>query len=58
MKLSPFAQFWLAIFIVIGGITGFGIMWDNPDKFFWVLMPLSFIGMCCTVFYLILTYTK
>ena len=46
MKLSPFAQFWLAIFIVIGGITGFGIMWDNPDKFFWVLMPLSFIGMC------------
>jgi len=58
MKLPLFVSRLLAIIIVIGCYIGFGLMWDNPDRFFWILVFLSFIGLCCTVFYLVTTYTK
>ena len=57
MRTHPFVTF-LSGLAMIFSFFFFFYMWDNPQKYMAILLPLSFVGMGGIILYLIITYIK
>ena len=57
MRTHPFVTF-LSGLAMIFSFFFFFYMWNNPQKYIAILLPLSFVGMGGIMLYLIITYIK
>ena len=55
MRTHPFVAFLSGLAMLF---FFFFYMWDNPQKYIAILLPLSFVGMGGIMLYLIITYIK